>query len=146
MKISRIYRWSLIYPSLVLLTLVTVVSIIINADYKSEWITPGAAIEMDIAAALTYCALVCVLALTIFLNEYERVASNPILSALCWFLLPGGFICWFFAKAVLAFIVHGITSSIEYLVVMNLPFAAGLVWGFWRFRKTRLHLSNTSTK
>ncbi len=137
MTLSGIYTRSVIYPSLILLLVVTVFSIIINRDYKSEWLTREAAIEMDIIAALVYSLLICLLALTVFLNRYESVRSNTYLSALSWFLAPGALICSMFGKAINHYFAVGTPYEIEFAIAFNLPFAIGLIWGFRRFRRMK---------
>ncbi len=135
MTLSGIYKRSVVYPSLALLPVIAISSAIINRDYKSEWLTREAAIRMDIIAGLIYCLLICLLALTIFFNRYDRISSNSVLSALSWFLIPGGFICLVFEKALNEYLTVGTTYETFFALIFNLPFVAGLIWGFRRFRR-----------
>lgn len=106
-----------------------------NRNYKSEWLTSESVIAMTVIAAIGYGLIICVLALTIFLNKHERVSSNSIFSALSWFALPFGFICLVIGKAINEYLTVGSTNEIIYSVVLNLPFVIGLIWGFCKFRK-----------
>jgi len=135
MTLSELYKRSVVYPWLILLPCITIYSIIENRNYKSEWLTSESIIGMTIMAAIVYGLIICILALTIFLNKNERVSSNGIFSALSWFVLPFGFICLVIGKAINEYLTVGSTSEIVYSLFLNLPFVIGLSWGFWKFRK-----------
>lgn len=68
MTLSKLYRWSVVFSAIIFLPFIVLFSTIENWDYKGEWLTRDAAIGMDIVIALLYDLLVCLLALTIFLN------------------------------------------------------------------------------
>lgn len=135
MTLHNIYRKSVIYPALIVLVMATIFSIIINQNYESEWLTRKFVIQLDIIEALVYGLLISLLALTIFLNRYERVSSNSILSALSWFLIPGGFMCCVIGKALNEYFTVGSIYEIFYATILNLPFMAGLIWGFGKFKR-----------
>jgi hypothetical protein len=135
MKLYELYQRSVVYPWVILLPCVTIYSIIENRNYESEWLTSESVIGMTILAAIVYGLIICLLALTMFLNKHERVRSNSIFSALSWFALPFGFICLVIGKAINEYLTVGSTSEIVYSVIFNLPFIIGLIWGFWKFRK-----------
>ena len=136
MTLSGIYRRFVILPAIFLVIFAVIYSIIENRNYKSEWLTKEAAIETDILAAVIYCALICVLSLTMYLNKINRVRSSNILSPLSWFLIPVGFMCVVLAKAVNEYIT--VESSFESLMalIFNLPFTICLIWGYIKFKRT----------
>lgn len=135
MTLYELYKKSVVYPWLILLPCILIYSIMKNRNYKSEWLTSESVIAMTVIAAIGYGLIICVLALTIFLNKHERVSSNSIFSALSWFALPFGFICLVIGKAINEYLTVGSTNEIIYSVVLNLPFVIGLIWGFCKFRK-----------
>ena len=136
MTLSGIYRRSVILPAIFLVIFAMIYSIIANSNYESEWLTKEAAIETDILAAIIYCAVICLLSLTMYLNRIYRVRSGDILSPLCWFLAPVGFMCVVRAKAINEYIT--VESSAESLValIFNLPFTIGLIWGYRKFKRS----------
>ena len=91
---------------------------------------------MDILAAVVYCALICLLSLTMYFNKINRVRSSNILSPLSWFLVPAGFMCVVLAKAINEYIT--VESSFESLIalIFNFPFIIGLIWGYIKFKRS----------
>jgi len=136
MTLSGIYRRSVIFPAIFLVIFTVVYSSIENRNYESEWITKEAAVETDILAAVIYCALICLLSLTMFLNKISRVGSSNILSFLSWFLLPVGVMCVVSAQAINEY--NTVESSFESLMalIFNLPFVIGLTWGYIKFKRS----------
>ena len=136
MTLTRIYRRSVVYPGIIEVGFIIAYPPI-DRDYKSEWMTSESLSELAFIPALVYWVLICLLALPIFLNRYPRVSSDNILSVLSWFLLPGGFICALLIKVVTKYSNAGSIYEIAYTITYNLPFVAGLIWGFWKYRRLR---------
>jgi hypothetical protein len=134
MTIAKFYTRSVVYPGLFFIPCITLFSLIDSRNYKSEWLTSASVVQMTFVAALVYWILICILALTIFLNRFEQIRSSLVLSGLSWFLLPAGFICLVTGKAINEYLTVGTTGEIIYALLFNLPFVTGLVWGFWKFR------------
>ncbi len=89
---------------------------------------------MTIIVILVYGAIMSLLSLTLFLNRYDTIRSNPFLSALAWFLLPGGFIALVVVKSVIEYQTVGSEEDIKYALFVNLPFLVSLTWNFIKFR------------
>jgi hypothetical protein len=137
MTLSQLYIRSVVYPGIALIPLSIIFAVIENRNYESEWMTKESATGLTIIAAVLYSLLICLLSLTIFLNKYEKITTNALLSGLCWFLLPGTFMCAVIFKAWNEYLTMGSDGEIELAIVVNLPFIVGLTWGFWRFHKQR---------
>lgn len=137
MALSKYYRIGVIYPSVVVILLTTIFSIINNFNYKSEWLTAESVIFMSVIIATIYSILISVLSLTIFLNSHAKVNTSKILTALTWFLLPFGCIA--------IVLIHDIKHRLKYengfgsdfmqLLLLNVPFIFGLIWTYIKFRK-----------
>jgi len=136
MTLSGIYRRFVILPAIFLVIFAIIYSNIENRNYESEWLTKEAAIETDILVAVIYCASICLLSLTMYLNKINRVRSSNILSPLSWFLIPVGFMCVVMTKAINEYIT--VESSFESLIalIFNLPFTLGLIWGYIKFKRS----------
>ncbi|MCG2616737.1 hypothetical protein LZZ85_20730 [Terrimonas sp. NA20] len=137
MTLARFYRNALIYPSLITLFGVAIFWII-DDQYSKVKLMPGDAMfSFTLAAVLIYCLLMAVLCLPLFLNKFERIRSNRLLSFLSWFLVPFGEI------TVLALAggefntkndIKYTTEGMLFVLFLNIPFVVGLVLSYWRFR------------
>jgi hypothetical protein len=134
MTLSRIYIKAVVIPGIIMILGVLVYAIIENRDYKSEWLTSEAVIQMIFVFALLYWICICILALPLFLNKYQKISSNIIISLLSWFLLPGILMCIVIQKAITEYLNGEDTGIIIYAILMTLPFVIGLIGGFWKFR------------
>lgn len=139
MSISELYKRGVLCPWFISIIMVTTYSIIENRNYKSEWLTAESVVEMSIAAAIVYGLIISLLALSIFLNNREKIKSRAFLSALSWFLLPGGFVCVVLGKAINEYVIVGSKGDMIYALLLNLPFVFGLVWSFQKFRRLQFH-------
>jgi hypothetical protein len=137
MTLNQYYKQAILYPLLVIVPSIIAYSIIDNYTYKSEWLTADSVISIAIITAFIYCLIISLLSLSIFLNKYELVQRNHILTFLSWFLLPFGFISIVF--------IHEISFSIEfhtklgsdfiYVIILNLPFIFGIIWNYIKYIK-----------
>ena len=134
MNLTNYYIRSAIYPSIILFPVILVLAWIDQQDYESEWLTGESIIGMTIIVILVYGAIMSLLSLTLFLNRYDTIRSNPFLSALAWFLLPGGFIALVVVKSVIEYQTVGSEEDIKYALFVNLPFLVSLTWNFIKFR------------
>jgi hypothetical protein len=135
MTLSRIYIKAVVIPGIIMVLGVLVYAIIENRNYKSEWLTSEAVIQMIFVFALLYWICICILALPLFLNKNQKVNSNNIISLLSWFLLPGILMGIVIQKAISEYLtVERDSGTIVYAILMTLPFVIGLIWGFWKFR------------
>ena len=136
MKLGKYYIIASLYSAITVLILSIVYSVIENREYKSEWFTANTVIMISIVFSLVVSAIICTLSLTIFLNEFNIVKKNIVLSFLSWFLLPVGFMT--------IFLVHSIKMRIQYgpendtglihLIIIIIPYLVGLTVSFLRFR------------
>jgi hypothetical protein len=138
MSLNKYYCSAVIYPSLIAILLTSAFSVIDNHDYQSEWLTPNSVIFISILTVILYSLLICGLALTIFLNRYEKIGGNPLLKTLSWFLLPGGCI----SIALLNDISHRLKYEMEfdtsfiYVLLLNVPFILGIIRSYLKFTRT----------
>ncbi len=135
MTLSRLYKYTTVYPAISAIIGTTIVSVYDNKDYKSEWLTPDAVVLMCVIASVIYSAIVCVFSAGLFLNGVQKIRDNFLWSLLSWLLLPYGFM----ATAVIKTLLEPYTSSSNagymYLLTLNVPFAVSLVWTFILFRR-----------
>ena len=146
-KVNQCFKNSILYPSLIMIGLMIIFSIVDNYDYKSEWFTADAWIFISIITAIIYSLIIGLLSLPIFLNKIKRIRKNLFLRILSWFLFPYGFITIVFIHEVRFNIkyseynINGHITSNElkfendflYLLILNIPFIIGLIWGFLSF-------------
>jgi len=129
--LKKYYIIAAIIPAIIGIIATSIFSIIDTIGYKSEWLTRESAIFMDIIFSTVYCGVICILSLTIFFNQFEKVRKNIFLRICSWFLLPFSFITMVF--------IHEINvEKIKYfipLILLNVPFILGLVFSYVIFLK-----------
>lgn len=137
MKLEKIYRQSIFCPSIILLLITLVYSVIYFLGYKKvEQINMYECYErvaLNLLMAIIYCIIIGICALTILLNRYEKIRSNVVLSYFTWFLLPISFIFSTIGKAINELLDVGSTLEITYALVAGVPFIIGLFLGFRKF-------------
>lgn len=133
MTLSKLYKYTTVYPAIIAIISSSMVSVYENQDYKSEWVTPEASTVMGIIATVIYSLIVSVFCLGIFLNGVEKVRNNFLWSLLSWFLFPYGWIIVSIINTVLA--PYPSYIGYIYLVTVNAPFIVGLAWTFILFRR-----------
>lgn len=123
--ILKYYFKAVIYPTIVVLVLTTIISV---------GKTPDALDFMfyKMTFALFYCAFISVLALPILLNKWIGIYSNRNKSLITWFLLP---FCFIGITVVEMIITDGFYRGFYYFLHFNLAFIIGLIWSFQQFRK-----------
>ena len=139
MNFNRHYKQAVIYPFIVAMLLTTVFSIIENRNYKSEWFTASAVIEISIIWVLFYSLFICGLSLTILLNKFEKIRTNKLLVILNWFLLPCSFIAVVLSHEIsytIRYDAGKFGSSFVQILILNLPFVIGLILSYICYRKT----------
>jgi hypothetical protein len=141
MTLDKYYRNAALIPSAIVITchiLFLIIYVLSGADkdYKSEWMTADGALTMTIFIIIINALLVCALSLTIFLNKYESIKSQPVLSMLTWFLLPMIWIGGILNKHVhyLVYSHDNFGSESIFVFSNTLPYLTALVWTFWKFR------------
>lgn len=146
MTLNQHYRNAVFYPSICAIVLIVILSIIDNYDYKSEWLTSSYVIFLSIVYALIYSLIIQVLSLPIFLIRYPGIRGNILFTALCWFLLPFGFITIVFIHEVSFNLKYEGKLGIEfiYTITLNLPYVIGLLWGYLRYRRSNASPANNS--
>lgn len=137
MTLSNYYVKAVIYPSLAVVGLSIIFSIIDNYNYESEWFTGESWICFSAIISFFYSILICILSLPIFLNSYNTVKENLMLSLLAWFLLPLGCIAITIIHIVIrrAHTNLGFDSDIIYILILTIPFILGLIWTFIKYRQ-----------
>lgn len=140
MNLSKYYKKATLYPSVVVVFAMIVFSVVDDYDYKSEWMTADFVILISIITSIIYCLIISGLSLTIFLNKFTKVKNNAVLSFLAWFLLPFGFIS--------SFLIHEIYYKIKYDelfddvfvddLILNIPFIIGLIWTYFKYKKSTI--------
>ena len=147
MSLVQHYRNAVLYPSLVIILLSIIFSIIDNYNYKSEWLTAESVIFLSIVTAIVYSLIISALSLTIFLNKFEKVKVNNVLTALSWFLLPFVFITIVFIHEIRVRVNYEeeFGSDFIYVLILNIPFIVGLIWSYFRYRKINYRQQTKAT-
>lgn len=85
-----------------------------------------------------YGLSICILALPIFLNRFEKVRRNNSLVILSWLRLPVGFIAIAFHQIAVEAKDKPASpgNGFMYALLRNVPFAVGLTFSYVRLRKT----------
>jgi hypothetical protein len=136
MTLNRLYFKGVLLPAIISIIGTTVLSIIENADYKSEWMTKGSAIGLALVVSCIHSLIVSLLALTIFLNN-KIITTTGIPTFLSWFFLPMTWIIITVYKT----IDHRLNyetdteEQLVYLITLNLPFIIGLIWTFIIYKR-----------
>jgi hypothetical protein len=113
-----------------------VFSIVDNYDYKSEWLTADFVIFTSIITAIIYSLKIAFLSLTLLLNKIKKIREVLILRILSWFLFPFGFMTIVFFHEIGYDIKYDESEfgySFIYILIMNILFIIGLIWGFLSF-------------
>lgn len=134
MNLTRLYTRAVVFPSLIAIISIGILSFYDNKDYKSEWLTGEAVALMSLLAGGAYSIIICIVSLTIFLNKFEKVKSNNTLSGLAWFVLPITWIIICISQTIRHWQYEIRIIEILYLLSLNLPFIVGLVWTFGKYR------------
>ena len=132
------YNIAIFSPFILVMLFTTAYSIIDNYNYKSEWLTAGSVISIQMVFTFLYSLIISCLSLTIFLNRFEKIRSNSLWRSLSWLFLPFSFI--------IIVIVHEINFSMKYegklgsdfnyLIILNVPFIIGLIWSYIKYRNS----------
>jgi hypothetical protein len=137
MKLSRYYRNAVLFPAAIMLMILLIYAIIDNHEYVSEWFTAEGVILISFIYAIIFSVIICILSLTIFLNNYAAVRQSIILNFFSWFLLPIGLIVIMWIHD----IKHCIQYNVDYLdtyisnFILTVPFLLGLILSYIKYRK-----------
>ncbi len=140
MTLSKIYKQTVLYSSIVLLIMAMMYSIIYCLTHKmegfnsNEFWTKVEFIFNHLLMALMYCVGICILSFPIFLNRFKQIRSNRTRSVLSWFLLPVAFMCAVIGKAINEFVTVESSWEITYAIIACFPFIVGLWKGFRKFK------------
>ncbi|MCP4521315.1 MAG: hypothetical protein GY827_06440 [Cytophagales bacterium] len=140
----KYYKMALLPASLVVIAIYIFWSIIeYDPNYKSEWMNNGFAFLWGIMLVITNILFVALLSTTIFFNNFPVVRNNVILSFIAWFLSP---MVWIGFLLSITFKIHASSKDWSFLLVNSIPFLAGLVWGFIRYRQGIIRSFKTMAK
>lgn len=97
----------------------------------------SSAFLMTLFPALLFSFLMAILTLPIFLNRIQKIKDNLVFNSLTWFLLPIVYLLMVFVQDVKNRIrlEFGFGNDFIYLLLITMPFVAGLVWTFSRYRR-----------
>jgi len=137
MTIAKYYRNSSLYPAIIAIAITFIFSLIENKDYKSEWLTAEAVIEMNFITSVIYTLILSVSCLPILLVKSKVISENKILTILCWFLLPVACIATTFTHEIIFKLTHNekFGKDFLYVILLNLPFIIGLLWTYLNYQK-----------
>lgn len=135
--LKGLYIRGVIFPAIIVVMSMGILSIIDNNDYTTEWMTKESVIFMSVLFSFIDSAMICILALTIFLNNKIIRTSGP-KTFLWWFLLP--------MTCIVVVVVKGLyhrqsdtgrtNIDLLYMTILNLPFVIGLIWTYILFKKS----------
>ncbi len=139
MTLNKYYRNALMIPSgfaIAFNLIYSIILLIVDRDYKSEWLTIESVFFVSIVMVTLNAAFVCGLSLPIFLNKYEKVKNNLLLSLLSWFLLPGIWIGYVLVKhgSYLVISGNGLDTESVFVLSNTIPFLIGLIYTFVKFQ------------
>ena len=135
MNLHIYYVKSAIYPTMFVILSSIAFGIIDTKNYKSEWLTGNAVMYYLMIFGIFYCLTLCILSLTIYLNLIKIIRNNIILNLFSWFLLPMGFIFFMVLSQIQSIIKYEESrSDLFYIILLNIPFLVGLIWGYISFR------------
>ncbi len=138
MKLSKLYKQSVIYPALLLFPLSAIFSVIQFWNYKGGYLDSREMIVAHILISIVYSLWICLLSLTIFLIRINQIRSNRFLSFLSWFALPCSFMSLVIGKGINEWVTIGSIWEIIYGLFINTPFIVGLILGYIQFKKSVL--------
>lgn len=135
--LKGLYIRGVIFPAIFVVMSISILSVIDNNDYTSEWMTKESVILMSILISFIYAIIICILALTIFLTNKIINTSEP-KTFLSWFLLPMTFIIIVVIKGLYHRQNYPGGTNIDhlYMTILNLPFVIGLIWTYILFKKS----------
>ena len=136
--LKKYYTIAVIFPSIIVIIAIIIFSIIDTIGYKSEWLTRESVVFAETIFCMVYCAIICILALTIFLNLIEKIRKNIFFSICSWFLLPISFISIVINHEIWFAIEHNagkIKSDFIPVILLNVPFVFGLIYSYVKFLK-----------
>lgn len=136
MPLRKYYKEGVIYPAVFMIICFTIVSIIVNHDYESEWLTRETVFATDFILAVLYSLIVGLLSISIFLNKYEMIRSKLSLSIITW-MFPS----FLFNSIVLTYNLNHFFNTDKwlengniYIFCLTIPFLIGNAWSFIKFR------------
>ena len=135
--LEKHYALGLFVPFLVALAgtfLIGYVDVVTGPVYESEWLTGEVVLYILMIYSVINGLIINLLGSSLALNFSVRVRSSATLSGIAWFL---PILCWTGVVVVFFWREPGQRGSVEYLflLVNTLPYVAGLVFTFLRFRK-----------
>ncbi len=137
MNLQKAYRIAAIYPALFVIVISFVYAVFENNNYKSEWLTGDSMRLISILISFVYSLVMCLLSLTIFLNNIVKWSSILIWNLLTWFLLPLGFVIIIIAHDINYRLTYNAAFGRDfiYILVIITPFVIGLCWSFINYRR-----------
>ena len=111
-----------------------------GSNYKSEWFTNDGFGE-TVFLTIVLSGIISFLSLTMFLNSFQPIQSNPLLSGLAWFALPSGLSLFVVYQELLNFSVsfdyHGNRLLDGYIMSVALLHLFCLLFSFTLYRLKR---------
>jgi len=136
MKLRRYYMEAVLSPSVFVLLFVVIFTI---ADSRGQgWQSSKSALMSAIGTSIVYFIIVCVLALSIFLNRIKGLAGNLVWNLVTWFTLPFAYLIYVVYNDIKNRILYnfGLGKGLLYLILMTSPYFIGLVWSFIKYRQS----------
>ena len=122
---TKYYQNSTLYPSLSVIVLSIVYSIVDSQEYKSAWDAQETFVSIIFLLSLLYAIIYSLACLPIFLVQINVIRRNKIFTALSWFLLPISLITFLAIKQ----------KWDIYFYIMSAPFVVGLCWTYVCYRR-----------
>ena len=135
MKLFKHYRNAVIYPAIFIIFFNLVYSLLYN--YESNGLAVNSDFLTSFIPSLIFALLMCVLALTIFLNKIYTINKNLISNILTWFLLPFLYLSMIFFHELIIRVKFefGFGNDFLYLLILTIPFVIGLILTFTKYRQ-----------
>jgi hypothetical protein len=139
MTLSTIYKKAVLLPAAIAVGGIFIFSVVDTYNTKSEWLTSDAVVFYALILAFGYELIICLLSLTIFLIQFERIETNKCFKTLSWFLPPLGFIFFVLFREIRMAVIYKSASVDDFwpVIILNLPLIWGLFWGYFKYHKTK---------
>lgn len=137
MMLIGLYRNSMLYSAIINLVGSIAFTVWENRNYTSEWLTSNGILPFVFITDIIFTVFFAIISSPIFLNTYNIIRNNMILSLLSWFLLPVTFTGVLLGYGVKHTMLSGEKdlNYLVYLLILTLPFLGGLIWSFTVYRR-----------
>ncbi len=138
MTVKQYYKNIIWYSSSITIVATIIFSIIVNRNYKSEWMTGDQVVIWSIIYSIVYLTITGCVASIMLLNKLDSIRHNSILSFITWFIGPCTFM-FIVAKHEIDYNIKYestlVTNEFVFLLILNLPYLVLLTLNYIKLIK-----------